>query len=110
MLDALAAMVDVRLRPPRQGDGDDAHGLLVDAPAYDRWASLLATGRALVGAESWWPRVEHLDARTSYWTALTRRRPAARPRGVSRPALLDQAGLAFLRADEGRLDEIWCRC
>jgi hypothetical protein len=37
MTDALAAVVDVRLRPPRQGDADDGHGLLLDrscGPAY----------------------------------------------------------------------------
>ena len=49
MTDALAAVVDVRLRPPRQGDADDGHGLLLDGPGYDRWASLLATGAALFG-------------------------------------------------------------
>ena len=47
MIDALAAVVDVRLRPPRQGDGDHGHGLLLDGPGYDRWASLLSTGAAL---------------------------------------------------------------
>ena len=48
MTDALAAVVDVRLRPPRQGDGDGGHGLLLDGPGYDRWASLLATGAVVV--------------------------------------------------------------
>jgi hypothetical protein len=110
MLDALAAMVDARLRPPRQGDGDDAHGLLLDAPTYDRVSSLLATGRVLVGEQPWWPRVEHRDNRTIYWTALMHRRIAARPRTASRPALLAEAGSAFLRAEEGTDQEIWCRC
>src|SRR6266498_3842718 len=50
MVDALAAMVDVRLRSPRQNDADDGHGLLLDAPGYDRWASLLHTGAVLWGA------------------------------------------------------------
>ena len=64
MTDALAAVVDVRLRPPRQGDGDDGHGLLLDGPGYDRWASLLATGAALFGPAPWWPAVPGGDART----------------------------------------------
>ena len=57
MMDALAAIVDVRLRPPRQGDADDGHGLLLDGPSYDRWASLLATGATLFGPLPWWPAV-----------------------------------------------------
>ena len=46
MTDALAAVVDVRLRPPRQGDTDDGHGLLLDEPGYDRGAR---RGRGWVG-------------------------------------------------------------
>ena len=70
MTDALAAVVDVRLRPPRQGDADDGHGLLLDGPGYDRWASLLATGAALFGPASWWPAGYGGDARTALWTPL----------------------------------------
>ena len=33
MIDSAAALVDQRLRPPRQGDGDDGRALLLDAPA-----------------------------------------------------------------------------
>ena len=32
MIDSAAALVDQRLRPPRQGDGDDGRALLLDAP------------------------------------------------------------------------------
>ncbi len=49
MTDALAAVVDDKLHPPRQGDGDDGYGLVVDGTATPRWASLLATGDALFG-------------------------------------------------------------
>ena len=110
MTDALAAMVDTRLRPPRQGDSDDAHGLLLDAPQSDRVASLLATGRALLGGSPWWPRPEAADARTCYWSALVTRRGVTRPHSPARPGLLPGPGLAFLRADEGTSHEIWCRC
>jgi hypothetical protein len=48
MTDALASIVDNRLRPPRQGDADDGHGLIVDGAETDRWASLLAHRRRAV--------------------------------------------------------------
>ena len=40
MLDWLAMNSDCRGHPPRQGDSDDASGLLLDAPDYDRWQDL----------------------------------------------------------------------
>ena len=57
MIDSAAALVDQRLRPPRQGDGDDGRALLLDAPTRDSWASLLSLGEALFGGLDWWPRV-----------------------------------------------------
>jgi hypothetical protein len=65
MTDASAATMDVIGHPPRQGDGDDASGLLLDAPGYNRWKALLSTGRALFGAQPWsndteiWCRCDH---------------------------------------------------
>ena len=56
MMDSGAALVDQRLRPPRQGDGDEGRALLLDAPAANRWPSLLAVGEALFGRLDWWPR------------------------------------------------------
>ena len=56
MADSAAALVDERLRPPRQGDSDDGCVLLLDAPAPSRWPSLLAMADALVGRLDWWPR------------------------------------------------------
>src|SRR5262249_19390106 len=55
MTDALGSVVAGRRRPPRQGDADDGHGLIVDGAGTDRWASLLATGGALFGRLEWWP-------------------------------------------------------
>ena len=50
MTDSVAALVDERLRPPRQGDGDDGRALLLDAPVLGSgWPSLLALGDALFG-------------------------------------------------------------
>ncbi|MFD7708283.1 alginate lyase family protein [Streptomyces sp. NPDC059786] len=106
MTDALAAVVDGRLRPPRQGDADDGHGLVVDGAGTDRWASLLATGQAVFGRLSWWPEVTGGDVRTPFLTALIEpgTRSVARP--ASRPAHFADAGLTILRGPGG----IWCRC
>ena len=56
MADSAAALVDERLRPPRQGDGDEGRALLLDAPVANRWPSLLAWPMQLVGRLDWWPR------------------------------------------------------
>lgn len=111
MTDALAAVVDGRLRPPRQGDADDGHGLVVDGAGTDRWASLLATGDAVFGRLDWWPTVPDTDVRTQLLAALIR--PYAQKgttpavtRPPSRPAHFADAGLTILRGPE----EIWCRC
>lgn len=85
MTDALAAIVDGRLRPPRQGDADDGHGLVVDGAGTDRWASLLATGDAVFGRLAWWPAVTGADVRTPLLAALIRPGAPAVTRPASRP-------------------------
>ncbi|MFE6128748.1 alginate lyase family protein [Streptomyces sp. NPDC056437] len=111
MTDALAAVVDSRLRPPRQGDADDGHGLIVDGAGTDRWASLLATGDAVFGRLAWWPSVTGTDVRTPLLAALIRPHtntgtaPAA-TRPASRPDHFADAGMTILRGP----GEIWCRC
>ncbi len=111
MTDALAAIVDNRLRPPRQGDADDGHGLIVDGAGTDRWASLLATGDAVFGRLAWWPAVTGTDVRTPLLAALIRpysengTAPAA-TRPPSRPGNFADAGMTILRGPA----EIWCRC
>jgi hypothetical protein len=109
MADALAAVVDVRLRPPRQGDADDGHGLLLDGPGYDRWASLLATGAALFGPAPWWPAVDGGDVRTALLPRLATRPLPGGPRPARRPSLFADAGMALLRDPEPGPDELWCR-
>ncbi|MEV6756968.1 alginate lyase family protein [Streptomyces sp. NPDC051214] len=116
MTDALAAIVDNRLRPPRQGDADDGHGLVVDGAGTDRWASLLATGDAVFGRLPWWPAVSGSDVRTPLLAALIRpyaKKGSAKEgsspavsRPASRPGHFADAGMTILRGPE----EIWCRC
>ncbi|MFF7992599.1 alginate lyase family protein [Kitasatospora xanthocidica] len=111
MTDALAAVVDDRLRPPRQGDADDGHGLVVDGAGTDRWASLLATGEAVFGRLAWWPEVTGTDVRTPLLAALLKPygKPGSTP-AVTRPARrrahFADAGMTVLRGPDG----IWCRC
>ncbi|MFI9543705.1 alginate lyase family protein [Streptomyces sp. NPDC052016] len=106
MTDALAAVVDSRLRPPRQGDADDGHGLVVDGAGTDRWASLLATGDAVFGRLAWWPAVTGTDVRTPLLAALIKSAALSVSRPAGRPAHFADAGMTILRGPE----EIWCRC
>ncbi|MFH9043449.1 alginate lyase family protein [Streptomyces sp. NPDC017966] len=106
MTDALAAVVDSRLRPPRQGDADDGHGLVVDGAGTDRWASLLTTGDAVFGRLAWWPEVTGTDVRTPLLAALVKPAEPSVTRPASRPAHFADAGLTILRGP----GEIWCRC
>ncbi|MFH9083727.1 alginate lyase family protein [Streptomyces sp. NPDC017673] len=106
MTDALAAVVDNRLRPPRQGDADDGYGLVVDGAGTDRWGSLLATGDAVFGRLPWWPTVTGTDVRTPLLAALIKRTGPSARRPADRPAHFADAGLTVLRGPE----EIWCRC
>jgi hypothetical protein len=106
MTDALAAVVDGRLRPPRQGDADDGHGLVVDGAGTDRWGSLLATGDAVFGRLAWWPVVPGTDVRSPLLAALIRPTAPAVTRPASRPDHFADAGMSILRGPAG----IWCRC
>jgi hypothetical protein len=111
MTDALAAVVDNRLRPPRQGDADDGHGLIVDGAGTDRWASLLATGDAVFGRLDWWPTVTGTDVRTPMLAALITPYPdnGTEPsvtRPASRPSRFADAGMTILRGPQ----ELWVRC
>ncbi|MGW6359508.1 alginate lyase family protein [Streptomyces sp. NPDC055092] len=116
MADALAAVVDSRLRPPRQGDADDGHGLIVDGAGTDRWASLLATGDAVFGRLDWWPAVTGSDVRTPLLAALIRpygknETASAMNRPASRPGHFADAGMTILRSPaQSGPEEIWCRC
>jgi hypothetical protein len=111
MTDALAATLDVRGRPPRQGDGDHGRGPLLDHPDADPCASLLATGAALFGPCDWWPNRGMTDLRTLLWRRLVNRPiPAGHRPATPLPNRFADAGMVLLRAEPHTEDEIWCRC
>ena len=105
--DSAAALVDERLRPPRQGDSDEGCGLLLDAPTPNRWRSMLALAGALVGQQDWWPRPP-ANAASSIVGALAGSRRQIGGRPSQRPSRFADAGITLLRTS-GK-NEIWCRC
>jgi hypothetical protein len=109
MVDAGAALLDERMRPPRQGDGDDGRALLLDAPSANRWPSLLAVGDALFGRLDWWPHAQP-DAASSLIAALPGAVRSAAGRRADRPWHFPDAGATVLRTMKSHGPEIWCRC
>jgi hypothetical protein len=107
MADSAAALVDERLRPPRQGDSDEGRGLLLDAPAANCWPSLLALADALVGRLDWWPRPP-ADAASVLVGALAGVKHQIEDRPGGRPSRFADAGVTLLRTSGE--NEIWCRC
>ena len=109
MTDSAAALVDERMRPPRQGDGDDGRALLLDAPVPGGgWPSLLALGDALFGRLDWWPQVTPGTASTLLGGLAGALRDVP-DRPGRRPSQFADAGVTLLRTDPGQGPEIWCR-
>lgn len=115
MADCMAALVDTRCQPPRQGDGDEGRVVLLDAPARNRWPTLLALAGALFGRLDWWPDVAP-GAGSALASALAGSRRVVSGRQSERPSRFTDAGITILRtapvssgtgADP---PEIWCRC
>jgi len=109
MVDSAAALVDESMRPPRQGDGDEGRGLLLDAPAANRWPSLLALGSALFGPLDWWPATAP-DTGSVLIGALAGGPPEVMGRPAVRPWHFADAGITLLRSSGRSTPEIWCRC
>jgi hypothetical protein len=109
MTDSAAALLDERLRPPRQGDEDEGRALLLDAPVANRWPSLLALGEALFGRLDWWPPTT-ADVGSSVLGALAGVTHEIAGRPAERPWRFADAGITLLRANGGPVPEIWCRC
>ena len=109
MADSAAALVDERMRPPRQGDGDDGRAVLLDAPVPGGgWPALLALGDALFGRLDWWPRVTAGAASTLIGGLVGAPRDIPGRPG-QRPSRFPDAGMTLLRTGGGPVPEIWCR-
>lgn len=119
MADCMAALVDSRLRPPRQADSDEGRVALLDAPEHNRWPALLSLATAMFGELDWWPPVPE-DAGRVFAGALLGRpagdaaaiRATSPHRPAQRPSLFADAGIALLRTASAVAGspEIWCRC
>lgn len=109
ILDAGAAILDARGRPPRQGDGDDGRALVVDDPQHEPAAVVLGAGAAVLGAAPWWPAVDG-GVQAALLGALTAgRRVEPAGRAAQRPRRFADAGLVLLRSRPDDGAEIWCR-
>jgi hypothetical protein len=109
MTDAMAALVDVRLRPPRQADSDEGRVVLLDAPEHNRWPALLALGGSLFGRLRWWPSVPANAGSVLASALVGEPRPVA-DRPPARPWRFPDAGLTIFRTPAADSAEIWCRC
>ena len=111
MADAMAALVDERVRPPRQGDSDEGRVVLLDAPEHNRWPALLSLGDALFGRLDWWPAAAP-DAGSALAGAHARARTqqVVDGRPAHRPSRFADAGITILRTEAADSPEIWCRC
>jgi Heparinase II/III-like protein/Heparinase II/III N-terminus len=111
MLDAGVAIQDGAGNPPRQGDGDEGRGLVVDDPERHPWAVALGAGTAVLGAAAWAPPITR-SVQAAVLGALAR--PLGIGRGLDRPAerpsRFADAGLILLRSRAEDGPEIWCRC
>jgi hypothetical protein len=96
MADALAANL-TNDQAPRQGDGDDAVALLVDAPETGRLAPLLELAAAVLGGCDWWPRRNGRFVLAGLAAPLAPGGRAGEPRPAERPSLFQEAGVTFLR-------------
>jgi hypothetical protein len=108
MTDSAAALADERMRPPRQGDGDEGRALVLDPPARGGWPTLLALGNALFGPLDWWPPVTADAASTMIGGLAGPARPAP-GRPAQRPSRFADAGMTLLRTSDDEAPEIWCR-
>jgi hypothetical protein len=108
MLDVVAATVDVKLRAPRQGDGDNGKALVLDPSTTERSSGLLAIGEALFDAPGWWPTVGPTVTSTLLASMAGRLRTAEHPE--RRPCHYADAGLTLMRSSPSDGEEIWCSC
>lgn len=122
MADCMAALVDARCRPPRQGDSDEGRVVLLDTHSLGSWPVLLSLGDALFGRLDWWPEVPAGAAGAfaralagssadGCFGALTEANRMADGRPLERPFRFPDAGITILRTSPADSSpEIWCRC
>jgi hypothetical protein len=109
MTDAMAALVDVQGRPPRQGDSDEGRVVLLDPPQHNRWPALLSLGDSIFGRMSWWPFTA-ADAGSTLVAALLGEKLQVNGRPQTRPDRFADAGITIARTAPGASPELWCRC
>lgn len=107
MFDVIAATLDVSLRAPRYGDGDNGMALVLDPPTAERWPGILAMGEALFESPAWWPEVAPTMTSTLLPYMIGRRRATGPDR---RQSHYEDAGLTILRSSTSDGEEMWCRC
>jgi hypothetical protein len=113
MADALAANLvpgeDGVLQPSRQGDGDDAAALVVDAPQAGAWSPLLDLCGSVFGRLDWWPHPQEPSLLSALVAPLAHGRRATEARPARRPDRFAPAGITFLRGQTDPAEAIACR-
>jgi hypothetical protein len=104
MGDALAANLAAdssgALRAPRQGDGDDACALLVDAPETGPWSPLLELAAQVLGPRDWWSKARGGFVLAKVAAPLARSRSGDALRPAQRKNAFKEAGVTFLRTED----------
>ncbi len=100
MGDALAANLGDEMIAPRQGDGDDAWALMVDAPETGPWMPLLELCGTLVGTRAWWPAPRQHSVLAALVPQVAKGRKLSDPRPAKRPNRFPEAGVTFLRSSQ----------
>jgi hypothetical protein len=109
ILSLFGNFADCKGCPPRQGDGDDAQGLLLDAPGFGQSVDLLQLGAAWFGYTDCLPHLEERPLRSWLWgrTVGPPLEVGRKPRST-RNSLAVDAGLVILRSHSNTSNEIYC--
>ncbi len=109
MLGARRSTADCEGRGPRYGDCDDAHGLLLDAPGFDRERDIQALSNLLLGGSAAERGDADLTLRTWLWSRLLHIPNSIEMRDGGDGGFLDNdAGIVILRTADGQKPEFYC--